>query len=48
MIKLVKILREAYIPEDMIKQLALEMGETIKEFLGSGANGKLFLLLNIY
>ena len=42
MIKLVKLLREAYISEDMIKQLALEMGETIKEFLGSGQNGKAY------
>ena len=43
MIKLVKLLKEAYISEDMLKQLALEMGETITEFLGSGQNGKAFL-----
>jgi len=42
MIKLVKLLREAYVSEDMLKQLATEMGETIKEFLGSGANGKAY------
>jgi len=43
MIKLVNLLREAYVSEDMLKQLALEMGETITEFLGSGQNGKAYL-----
>lgn len=43
MIKLVNLLQEAYVPEDMLKQLATEMGETITEFLGSGANGKAYL-----
>jgi len=43
MIKLVNLLQEAYVPEEMLKQLALEMGETITEFLGSGANGKAYL-----
>jgi hypothetical protein len=43
MIKLVNLLQEAYVPEDMLKQLALEMGETITEFLGTGANGKAYL-----
>ena len=42
MIKLVKLLHEAYVSDDMLKELALEMGETIKEFLGSGANGKAY------
>lgn len=42
MIKLVNLLREAYVSEDMLKQLALEMGESITEFLGSGQNGKAY------
>ena len=43
MIKLTKLLKEAYVSEDMLKQLATEMGETIVEFLGTGANGKAYL-----
>ena len=43
MIKLVNLLREQYVSEDMLKQLALEMGETITEFLGSGQNGKAYV-----
>ena len=39
MIKLVKLLQESRVSEDMIKQLALEMGETIVSSLGSGING---------
>ena len=42
MIKLVNLLQEQYISEDMLKQLALEMGESITEFLGSGQNGKAY------
>lgn len=42
MIKLTNLLYEAYVSEDMLKQLAMEMGETIKEFLGTGANGKAY------
>jgi len=42
MIKLVKLLNEAYVSDDMLKQLALEMGETIVDFLGGGANGKAY------
>ena len=42
MIKLVNLLREQYVSEDMLKQLALEIGETITEFLGSGQNGKAY------
>ena len=42
MIKLVNLLREQYVSEDMIKQLGLEMGETVTEFLGSGQNGKAY------
>ena len=42
MIKLTNLLREAYVSEDMLKQLATEMGETIKQFLGTGANGKAY------
>ena len=43
MIKLVNLLKEAYVSDDMLKQLALEMGETIIEFIGSGQNGKAYL-----
>jgi len=43
MIKLVNLLREQYVSEDMIKQLGLEMGETVTEFLGSGQNGKAYV-----
>jgi hypothetical protein len=43
MIKLIKLLNEAYVSEDMLKQLATEMGETIVDFLGTGANGKAYL-----
>lgn len=43
MIKLVNLLKEAYVSDDMLKQLALEMGETIVEFIGSGQNGKAYL-----
>ena len=43
MIKLVNLLQEQYVSEDMIKQLALEMGETVTEFLGSGQNGKAYV-----
>lgn len=39
MIKLVNLLQEASLPIDMIKKLALEMGETVTEALGVGANG---------
>lgn len=42
MIKLVKLLRESFVTDDILKQLALEMGETITEFLGTGANGKAY------
>ena len=42
MIKLTNLLREAYVSEDMLKQLATEMGETIKQFLGTGAIKRLF------
>ena len=43
MIKLTNLLYEAYVSEDMLKQLATEMGETIVDFLGTGANGKAYL-----
>jgi len=43
MIKLVNLLKEAYIDGDMLKKLALEMGETIVDVLGSGANGTAYL-----
>jgi hypothetical protein len=39
MIKLVNLLNEATLPIDMIKKLALEMGETVTEAIGAGANG---------
>jgi hypothetical protein len=39
MIKLVNLLTERHISEDMIKQLAIDMGETIVDLLGTGANG---------
>jgi hypothetical protein len=39
MIKLVNLLQEASLPIDMIKKLALEMGETVTEAIGVGANG---------
>ena len=39
MIKLAKLLREVYVSEDILKQLALEMGETIIGALGTGSNG---------
>lgn len=39
MIKLVNLLQEASLPIDMIKKLALEMGETVTEAIGAGANG---------
>jgi len=39
MIKLVDLLKEAHISLDMVKQLALEMGETVTEAIGAGANG---------
>ena len=39
MIKLVKLLQESRVPEDMLRQLATEMGETIVGSLGSGING---------
>jgi hypothetical protein len=39
MIKLVNLLKEAHISSDMVKQLALEMGETVTEAIGAGANG---------
>lgn len=39
MIKLVNLLQEASLPIDMVKKLALEMGETVTEALGVGANG---------
>lgn len=39
MIKLVNLLKEASLPIDMIKKLALEMGETVTEALAAGANG---------
>jgi hypothetical protein len=43
MIKLVNLLQEQYVSEDMLKKLALEMGETIVEFLGGGNNGQAYL-----
>ena len=43
MIKLVNLLQEQYVSEDMLKKLALEMGETITEFLGGGNNGQAYL-----
>ena len=39
MIKLVNLLQEASLPIDMIKKLALEMGETVTDAIGVGANG---------
>ena len=39
MIKLVNLLQEASLPIDMVKKLALEMGETVTDAIASGANG---------
>jgi hypothetical protein len=39
MIKLVNLLQEASLPIDMVKKLALEMGETVTEAIAAGANG---------
>ena len=39
MIKLVKLLQEASLPIDMVKKLALEMGETVTDVISGGANG---------
>lgn len=39
MIKLVNLLQEASLPIDMVKKLALEMGETVTDAIAGGANG---------
>ena len=42
MIRLKQLLQETYIPESKLKELAQEMGETIVDYVGSGANGKAY------
>jgi len=39
MIKLVNLLQEALLPIDMVKKLALEMGETVTDVISGGQNG---------